>query len=286
MKTATEIASQIPDYRILLRDRVDELIKKRPQLSLRSISKKIEMDQSYFSQFLRCKKHTSRETTRRMASFVGMKPNEIQYLLKISEYQRARSDKLKQDLLQELKGSKFFPKVSTAVNLELARLEMVRDWYHPAILHLAEIENFKVDALSISRRLKIPQHRARQALTRLETLGLLRVENDRYITTDEIFKTTTGVPNSARRSYHDQMIKKGNEALHQQDLQQRSISGVTLSTNLEGLGRARELIQEFQEQLIAEISPSKALKDRIYQLNIQFFQLDQHSNPSSERESK
>ena len=162
------------------------------------------------------------------------------------------------------------------INLEIERFKAISQWYHLAILDLSTTQGFVSDSVWISRRLNIGPIEARDAMDRLVSLGLARIENGMFCKAQSKIYFPTTRSEVAVRSFHRQMIGKALDQLGKTDetsFQARRISGLTIAIPRSRVEEAKRRIQEFEKELAAFATEGDC--DEVYQLNVQIFPLTQ-----------
>lgn len=160
--------------------------------------------------------------------------------------------------------------------LSESEFRVLADWYHLAILSLAEILGGQVQADQVSNHLRITQSLAKAALTRLSDANLMEMRGEWFA----LKSNSTVVPgvrsSQAIRAFHGQMLEKARHALETQSNEERDNSAVILTMRKEDVPRAKELIRDFRKQFLQLISPVDNHKsDCVYGLSIQLFQIAQ-----------
>ena len=91
--------------------------------------------------------------------------------------------------------------------------QSVADWHHFAILSLFALDGFRPDAAWIGKALGISEREATSALERLKRLKFLEESGGKLKRAKEYLQTTDGVPSTAIRHFHKQILEKAMAAL-------------------------------------------------------------------------
>lgn len=158
--------------------------------------------------------------------------------------------------------------------IDLNRFQLIRDWYVLVVRTMAGCPDFSSDPVVISQRLrrKITPSQALRALELLEGTGLLvrDPQTGRLKPADSDTETPNDIPSEAIVEHHTGMIQRSLEAIHEQAVEKRQFSSVTLQFDAHQLPRAKEKIFEFVKQFNQEFATDES--NQIYQLNVQFFE--------------
>lgn len=236
---------------------------KNPAFSVRALAKKLGMQASAVSEIIKGKRKISVKLARRIAEKLSLSPKETQSLLSLFNVE---SSDAKVDSSVEIANEQFF---------------VISEWYHFAILSLAETTRFKSEPQWIAQRLNIKVSEAQEALDRLVHLGMLIYKNKKYQLTGEQFKTQDGVSHVAIRKSHHQSLDRAKQSLDNDSVALRDMFSMTLSMDVEQLPEARQLIRKFANQL-THLLESSPRKNEVYKLGIQLFPLTQVEGGSYE----
>jgi uncharacterized protein (TIGR02147 family) len=161
---------------------------------------------------------------------------------------------------------------SPRVKIESARFRVIADWYHYAILGLAEVEGSRFSIKWLEKRLGLPASQIEQAVDRLKSLGLIAIAGGRYRQATPSLTTSRDIRDQAIRRHHEQMLRKAEESLHQVEVAERYLSSITMAIDPNKLEEAKDAITAFRRELSERLGSGK--KTRVYTLAIQLFPLE------------
>ena len=242
------------DYRTLLKSELLRRQSAKPHYSLRAFARSLGVNPSFLSAVLHGKRNLSLEKLAAVAQKLGLSSDEIMGLLP------------RQFL--DLDDSQ--PRTET---LALDRFRVIADWYHFALLELAQTLGFDPKPAAIAKRLGITATEASQAVERLLRLGLLRQAGTRLLRTKSFIITPSNTPNSALRLFHAQHLERAKLALETQTVDERDITGVTIPLDPEFIPQIKDEIQRFRRRLSRMALRSKGKE--VYHLSISLFRLTQ-----------
>jgi uncharacterized protein (TIGR02147 family) len=236
---------------------MSELADKRasnPRYSLRLFATKLGFSPGRMSEYVSGKRQLSRKQAIKIAEKLSYSP------------QRTR------DFLNCVDSDGFF--WSTAVNsepvyrkLNADTFSVVADWYHFAILSLMDLDDFQANEEWISSRIGVPKRTVSMAVERLFNVGLIKINNRKWMKVETDHSTTQDVPSAALRISHKQSLHQAAEALDSVSVLLRDISSITMAVNPDTIGDAKKMIKKFRRQLSFLMESGK--KTEVYNLNIQ-----------------
>lgn len=150
----------------------------------------------------------------------------------------------------------------------------ISKWYHIAILEMSDLEGFCDDISWIKQRLRFPvfESEITSALKRLIRMGLLtRSVNGQLKRTDQDFVLSSQTPNTGIRMFHRNMILLANQAIESQDVDERVLTGQTMTIKKDKLPEAKKLIDEFMTRM-RDLMPENS-GDATYHLGLQYFKI-------------
>ena len=93
---------------------------------------------------------------------------------------------------------------------------------------------------------------------------------------DERLNTSDDIASEAIQRFHEAMLENAKQSIRQVPVEERQVSGITLSLSKEDLPEAKKLIQEFEEKFAKLLDSKNA--DTVYQLHTTFFPLIKSNN--------
>lgn len=107
----------------------------------------------------------------------------------------------------------------------------------------------------------------------LQSMGLVIEKNGRIIGATDFVISPAGVPSSAVRTYHGQILAKALQALELQSVSEREFSGVGFAVSPRSLPAIKQEISDFQDKILAKYS--KGNRQEVYFLETVLFKLTQ-----------
>ncbi|MBX3022443.1 MAG: DUF4423 domain-containing protein [Bdellovibrionales bacterium] len=238
---------------------------RNPHYSLRAFARDLGMPASKLSQNLRGLCGISVAKAEKIAAKLQMRDDEKHLFLALVESQHARSRVARQQAhasLQKIREEKI-----DEMNLET--FSSIRDWYHMAILEMVDIKGFRPDPEWIAAKLTLPVEVVKEAVERLQTIGLLAIENGVWRQTHQELELPSGIPSRTIREHHKQILTKAIMAIDQTAVERREYSTQTFAFDHRNLNEVKTLVREFQRKL-GRLS-HQGNKDSVYIMAMQLF---------------
>lgn len=249
--------------------------KKNRLYSLRAFSQNIGLSPAYISLIFNKKRHPSLGTAALIAKRLKWNRNKQKYFLNLLEFENPQTEESKEfaiNRLQEIESSNL-----QFSSLEVDTFTVISEWYYSAILSLLSLKGNKVTIGAISKKLHLNNFEARNALRRLQRLGLVRSEDNFWFATNEYLRVNS-TPSTAIRRYHKQILTKASIAIDEQPFAQRDFSNITLAIDPSKIQIAKKKIIKFQTEMALLLEGQEPTE--VYQLSIQLFSLSPLSEKS------
>ncbi len=245
---------------------------KNPAYSLRAFARRLGVHPSALSEILNGKRQVTQRMARKLLQGIDASPDELGFLLSQVRVKRRTRSAVE---AAKTTDSKNF------VQFDLDRFHLVAEWFHFAIYSLAETADFRSDPIFVARRLGIQEREAKQALKRLERLGLLKEENGELRSTGVSIATPSDIADVALKRSHRQELELALRSLNEHSVHDRDITSISMATSPAKLVEAKKRIKEFRRSLCAflEDLPSQEKTD-VYQMNFQLFPLTRTAKKS------
>lgn len=250
----------------------DELVKRTSinrAYSLRAFAKSLSLSSGELSEILRGVRKLSLKSALKISKAMGLTSTETRHLLSLVEKEQGRI------LTNNIDTSK---KQYNETKLSADQFDIISEWYHFAILNLAECDDFEWSYTYISKKLNIKAYEVKVAIEKMINVGLITKTEKKsgeihYKISENFIMSTEGIPSKAIRNYHKQILNKAIESLDFQAIEERDISGIGIAIDKKDLASIKKDISEFQDLLVEKYS--KGLKERVYQLEIALFALSE-----------
>mgnify|MGYP001460790495 CR=1 FL=1 len=159
-------------------------------------------------------------------------------------------------------------------NIDQDRFQIIKDWYHYAILNLMRTKDFKAKPHWIAKRLGISLGQAQSAIENLKAAQFLEIKDGQWI--DKSSGFTTHLNNKkyseAAKQNQQQLFHLAAAAIENVDFQVRNHTGSTIAVAKEELDEIKDFITLFRKEFIQRFDKSKDA-DEVYHLSVGLFPL-------------
>lgn len=259
------------DYRETLRKELQKRAALNKTYSLRAFARDLKVSPSRLSEILAKKNGLSQVNALRIARSLELTPRDQDgFLLSVlSQHSRNPAERRKAiRKLDELKAS------SPKKVLHQDEFRVVADWYHYGILELLNLKNFELSPVAVAAQLKISKTDAFAAIERLKNLGWIRKVNSRWVSDPEYRVFSSNTPSLALRKFHSQLVRKAEEAIHQQEMSERILQSLVLTTTPERIQEAGRELSDFCYKFNQKYGSKYLEGETLYALTLQFFRLN------------
>lgn len=251
-------------YQRYLREEFERRRRRTASYSLRAFARDLAVPAPKLSQYLNGTCGLSAKRATELAQKIRLGALEKELFVCSVEASHARDSLTRDRNLERL--SLLLSNTFSELNLE--KFQLIRDWYHLAILELTTMKGFRSDVAWIARALSVPEDKVREALKRLVHLGLLDQSQENWAQTEKDLETPNDISSSAIRDYHQQMLELAEVKLEQVPVEKREFGSMIFSVNDELVPELKQVIRSFQKEIAALIEKNSN-KNCLYTLNLQ-----------------
>jgi uncharacterized protein (TIGR02147 family) len=232
----------------------DALIQSRlrnPNYSLRALAAKAGLSPAALSEILNGKRRVTADRAQKILNKLGAAPEKSQVILQ--SITRAGG-------------------VRSYHQLSIDQFYLVADWYHFAILSLAETEDFSDDPAWISSRLNVSVLLVEKALERLERLGALTRNRKGHLGASGVqLSTPDDIAHRGLKQQHSEALELSRHSLENHNVDKRDFLGVTMTLDPAEIPLAKKLLREFVGRFSHRLELGR--KKEVYRLNLQLIPL-------------
>jgi len=259
------------NLRLFLAHELVDRCKRRPSYSLRAFARHLQMDPTALSKILRGNRPIRSNLTKKLCGTLNMDPRQTAHFIQKTEFNR----NLDQNPTLQLD------------QLTLDQFQVIKDWYHYAILELMECDGFVNNSRWIATRLGITTTEVNEAFIRLQRVGILKKTAEGWV--EEGSGTSTTVGNDftavAFKTLQEQILQKAITALYDEPLEERDQSSLTLAIDTSQVTEAKDFIKKFRRSFLEKFgSPPK--KNRVYNLCLSLYPASKLIKKPSTRRKK
>ncbi|MBF0313715.1 MAG: TIGR02147 family protein [Oligoflexia bacterium] len=227
--------------------------------SLRAYARRLGLSPSALSEILHGKRRASRKLVKRTIERLALSPAEADAILGLFPI-KGNGKKLQVGIPSE------------RMELTMDQFHLISEWYHFAILSLAETVDFKSDEEWIAKRLNLKILEVKNAIARLLRLGLLAQKEDgTWWPTGIHYSTTDEVSDVALRKAHAFNLELARTSLERDFVSERDFISSTMAIDRSKLPLAKKMIREFRKKLSETLEVGE--KNEVYKICINLFPL-------------
>lgn len=238
------------NYRDYLKHVLTKRMEGNARYSQRAFARDLDLSPGELSEILNGKRPLSLKKAKKIGSKLGLSKIECQHFDLLVSGKPPEEDLLNKSLIDPHKFS------------------VVSDWYHFAILCLADCKDFRWSFSWISKKLGLKMIQVKEAVQNLVQVGMVQRSSDQrslHVVPD-FFLSTEDIPSDAIREFHQQILNKAKESLATVAVDQREISGVGMAIDPEELPAMKKDIAAFQEMMIEKYYSKNA--SMVYHLEV------------------
>ncbi|MGE0614042.1 MAG: TIGR02147 family protein [Bacteriovoracia bacterium] len=260
------------DYRGFIRDHVEHMKRWKPGFSFRHLSRVAGLSSpNYFRWVIDGKRNLTTDTIKRFAKALGLNQHEKRYFESLVRFNQADNPEAQRRFEADLVKNSQFEELRPIRELQL---DYYARWYYIPIREMAAARDFREDPAWIAAQLSPPisADEAREALTRLQAIGLLQRNTEgRLELSEPVVTTPDDVVSVSVAKFHRQMILMAAESLKTVPKREREVSSVTLLASADQFARMKDLLRNFKDELLKIAGEGLPTSGRVYQLNFQLY---------------
>lgn len=268
----------IKNYREVLQERLSERLSGNPHYSLRAFARDIGLSPAQLSSVLNGKRGISPKKAREVFGAAKLDSDDLKVAILQVEMEHARSPKVKQRAAAELKNQ---ATEASVVQLTDDAFKVISDWSHFAILQVIALKTYREKSFSIdptvwiAKKLGIQTVQTKLALERLLRLELVTfAQNGLYTVCQDTVLSPSGVPSSALKLFHKQVIQKALTAVDAQSVDERFYNNSMFPVLKSAVPEISKEISRFRKKLLNKYGRvSQRDGEAVYVLSQLFFRL-------------
>jgi uncharacterized protein (TIGR02147 family) len=267
------------DYREILHGELARRIKQNPRYSQGAFARDLALTPSRLSEILHGKQGVSTQVAQQIARLMRFSEEETQYFLDLVESQHGRSRLLREAARIRLQR---FRRSPLADLIGDDTFHLISDWYNLAVMELLRLDHVKAEPDYIARSLRIPVEQARDALQRLERLGLLKRNEEGALELVKAQQNFVGsVESESFQKFCRQILWKAIEAVD--ETRPHAMHSYMVAVAEKNLPQLMATLRETCNRLAERMDVDIGAKDTVYCLSTQFFPVSECSSKDDNR---
>lgn len=258
----TESNLQIEVVRVL-QEKLHAARVKNPSYSLRAFASKLGLSPAAVSEILNGRRAVSEKTARRIADALILNPQELARIEASAAGIKSQKRTARRERVQGQRPS---------LELSMDNFQAISEWQHFAVMSLVETQGFKEDAAWVAKRLGLTRTAAKDALERLERLGMLQRDEDGVLRATGVnYRSPDEIASLALRKAHHANLELAKNSLEKDPLEKRDFTAVTMAIDPARLPEAKQRIREFRQEIEAFLEGGE--KKEVYKFCMQLMPL-------------
>ena len=263
------------DYRRFLADWFRGKKHDNPRYSYRLFAQKAgQRSPSLLLHVIEGQRNLTAATTDAFIAAMALSAADARFFRLLVALDQAATNEERNAVWEQIAATKRFRDART---IEGAAFDYLSNWYLPAIRELAQRPDFVDDPdwIAATLRPRITPKEAKEALERLQTLGLLVQDADGlWSPADASVVTPPEVAHLAVENYHRGMLARAADAIRDFPPDQRHLIAITVAAPESLVPRLKEEANGFLERMMNLCDDAGGADvDRVYQFNLQLFPL-------------
>lgn len=171
-------------------------------------------------------------------------------------------------------------KTSYIYKVKKKQFTFYEEWYHPVIRELAASKNWNGNFAALASLVvpAISAEKAKSSVELLENIGMIKkIDEGKYIQVQDAV-TASDVPVVVTRKMRKDYLQLAEKAMEQLPLEERLISGVTVSMSRERFDKIVLKLDEVRQMILADALEEDSQKQSVYQINFQAFPLSRETS--------
>lgn len=221
------------NYKERLFHELEDRKQRRPQYSLRSFAKFLDISPAHLSKVLSGQKNLSKKMANKIAERLSLNPMETREFVSSTIIDSSRGQEL----------------MDAEKDLSIQDFEHISRWYYYAILSLARTADAKFDEHWIAKRLGITPLEARFALNRLQKFGFINNRDGHLLRTERDLSTISHQPQTNFRSYHKEMLNHAIDKIDEYPISTHSYGSSTIAIDVKNIEKIKPIIRKFRREI-------------------------------------
>lgn len=258
------------DYRLVLRQWLDERKARNARFSLRAFSQKIGISHSTLSQIFKGERNLSVQTAQRITTHLKLSADEKElFLLKVKLESATPGERLEIEAklaeIERFRSTQYLSSEST---------EVLSDWLSYAVFSICQMNWAKNSAEELSKMLELPIAPVRETLEKLAAKGLLRADGKGYIIVERQMFNPESIQDILR--LHGEILRHHTKAFGRENPDRFISWSESIPFSQQQMKEAEEITTEYMRKmtgLVEKARRSGTPADEVYILSVAFSNL-------------
>ncbi len=262
------------DYRVYLRDVLDEKLRVQPRLSLRALASRAGFSSpGYLQMVMSGERSLTPQSATKVAALLSLQAADEEFFLLLVGFNQAKSIEKKKQLIAKMYA--LTRSGGAAAPVRILGLDFA--WYNFVILEMATCRGFRLNSETAYWALgqKVSRQDVRKALCFLETQGYLQsIDDENYtLLNAQQVRTPDEVRSLNVQEIHRQACVNASESLSL-PVSDREFQSITLALSKRRFQELKTELKSITNELVRSYADD-AQADEVYQINLQAFPVTQ-----------
>ena len=262
------------DYRAYLRDWFQARRARDPKFSRRQFARLAgKRSPGLLTTVMDGQRQLTAPMVHAFASAMELTADESAFFAALVQLDQAVDTRARNEAWRRVSATKAFREARPAHG---ASVEYLSHWWYPVVRELAHRVDFQPDPAWIAKHVmpQITEPQARRALETLQTLGLLREEEDGSIVpADGVITTPHEVQGLAVHNYHHGMLERAQEAIERFKPAERHLVAATIPVSEALIPVLKQELNALQERVLDLSEQLDGDAERVLQVHLLLFPL-------------
>lgn len=227
-----------------------ELRAKNPRLSQRYFAQKLGLSSGALSEILKGKRKISPKLAEKIAEKLNMDPRAAAAFV-----EKTKNDGVGIDYWQ----------------LQDDQFQLISFWPHFAILNLVKSKQCQHRSSWFAHQLNLSERVVQDCLDRLLRVGMLKLENKKYIRMKSHLQTSDDILNLSIRKSNQEDLEMLRDQMGVLDISQKDLTSITMLIDLEKMSDMKKFIRRAQDQFMDKFESEQSTN--VYRLSVALFPL-------------
>ncbi len=256
-----------------LRDWIEEKKRHQRSLTLRSLSKKLQLkSHASLSLVISGERQISKQVLPKLIELMSLGEQEALYFETLIDYRRSKTESSK--VFYSKKLGDINPKKDNVFFEHTQALTAFSNPISILIIELIQLHDLTYDPLYFVSKsaIKTDKFEVTECLDTMIELGIIYYDKKNFLRTKhKNISTPDEIKSIMIQKFHKKICLIASSALDQVDFRERFFSSIALRFDLSEMSRAQEMIDQFIVKFSKEFEADPKKTSEIYQFNFQLF---------------
>ncbi len=252
----------------IIQNEYSSRLKRNSDYSIRAFARDLDISPASLSLMLNKKAGLSAAQAEMISTKLKLNDDEKEFFKTLVQANCARSK-----TEQKIAKAKLCRYETRYNSVSVDIFQVIKDWYHLAIMELTLVKEFRANAYWIAAKLQITEEEAEAGLDRLIRLEILERVDGKLRPSNDYLVVLSTAPSEAAKHFQTQILKKLTDSFTEHDRSTRDIASVVLRMKKSEIDYVKNALKEARRDIAAHIQEGDD-HDSVYCLTTSLFRLD------------